>query len=44
MLKIGKLIVIIKVLTNYNAVICQKDAGGMANSVDPDQTAPGGTV
>ena len=23
----------------YNAVMCQKDADGMVNSVDPDQTA-----
>ena len=25
-------------------VFCQNDANGMANSVDPDQTAPLGTV
>ena len=24
----------------YNAIMCQKDADGMANSVVPDQTAP----
>ena len=24
----------------YNAVICPKDAGGRASSVDPDQIAP----
>ena len=28
----------------YGAVLCPKDADGMANSVDPDQTAPWGTV
>ena len=28
----------------YNKVMCLKDADGMANSVDPDQTAPLGAV
>ena len=28
----------------HNAVMCPKDAGRMANSVDPDQTAPFGAV
>ena len=23
-----------------NAILCKKDADGMANSIDPDQTAP----
>ena len=26
----------------YHTVMSPKDADGMANSVDPDQTAPGG--
>ena len=28
----------------YDRVMCPKDADGMANSVDPDQTAPLGSV
>ena len=28
----------------YHRVMCPNDADGMANSVDPDQTAPLGVV
>ena len=31
-------------LWSYNVGMCPKDADGMANSVDPDQTAPLGAV
>ena len=29
-----------RIMWLYNRVMCQNDADGMANSVDPDQTAP----
>ena len=33
-----------KFLMSFHREICPKDADGMTNSVDPDQTAPLGTV
>ena len=42
----GKIAVIILQFEQcvYHRVMSQKDADGMANSVDPDQTAPLGAV
>ena len=33
-----------KIQTNKHRIFCPKDANGIANSEDPDQTAPLGAV
>ena len=37
-------IILKKTMWIYHRILCPNNADGMANSVDPDQTAPGSTL